>query len=62
MIDFESLKKSSPMENLNNAFNVAEQELGLSKLLDPEGKKDKTRPQSRAPVKFEETWLEIIFS
>jgi len=36
LIDFESLKKSSPMENLNNAFNVAEQELGLSKLLDPE--------------------------
>ena len=37
LIDYESLKKSNAMFNLQNAFNVAEQELGLSKLLDPEG-------------------------
>ena len=28
---------SSYMDNLNNAFKVAEEELGLTQLLDPEG-------------------------
>lgn len=37
LIDFESLKKSNALYNLQNAFNVAEQHLGLTKLLDPEG-------------------------
>ncbi|CAG0894530.1 unnamed protein product, partial [Darwinula stevensoni] len=36
LIQFEKLTKSNPLHNLNNAFNVAEQRLGLTKLLDPE--------------------------
>lgn len=38
LIQFEKLSKSNPMYNLNNAFNVAEDKLGLVKLLDAEGK------------------------
>lgn len=37
LINFEKLSKSNPMSNLNNAFNVAEDKLGLTKLLDAEG-------------------------
>ncbi|KAK1788478.1 hypothetical protein P4O66_015995 [Electrophorus voltai] len=36
LIEFESLKRSNAHYNLQNAFNVAEKELGLTKLLDPE--------------------------
>uniref|UniRef100_A0A2K6U8V4 Spectrin beta chain, non-erythrocytic 2 n=1 Tax=Saimiri boliviensis boliviensis TaxID=39432 RepID=A0A2K6U8V4_SAIBB len=36
LLDFESLKKCNAHYNLQNAFNVAEKELGLTKLLDPE--------------------------
>jgi hypothetical protein len=37
LIQFEKLSKSNAMYNLNNAFNVAEEKLGLTKLLDAEG-------------------------
>ncbi|PKU42950.1 spectrin beta non-erythrocytic 1 isoform x1 [Limosa lapponica baueri] len=36
LIDFDKLKKSNAHYNLQNAFNLAEQHLGLTKLLDPE--------------------------
>ncbi|XP_077975326.1 spectrin beta chain, non-erythrocytic 1-like isoform X4 [Styela clava] len=36
LIEYEKLKKTNAMGNLHNAFNVAEQKLGLTKLLDPE--------------------------
>ncbi|XP_031418082.1 spectrin beta chain, non-erythrocytic 1 isoform X1 [Clupea harengus] len=36
LIDFDKLKKSNVHHNLQNAFNLAEQHLGLTKLLDPE--------------------------
>ncbi|XP_043206093.1 spectrin beta chain-like isoform X2 [Amphibalanus amphitrite] len=36
LIQYEKLSKANPMHNLNNAFNVAESQLGLTKLLDPE--------------------------
>ncbi|XP_075330315.1 spectrin beta chain, non-erythrocytic 1-like isoform X2 [Odontesthes bonariensis] len=36
LIDFDKLKKSNAHYNLQNAFNQAEQHLGLTKLLDPE--------------------------
>ncbi|OCT81678.1 spectrin beta chain, non-erythrocytic 1 isoform X1 [Xenopus laevis] len=36
IIDFDTLKKSNAHHNLQNAFNTAERELGLTKLLDPE--------------------------
>lgn len=37
LIEFENLKRSNAHYNLQNAFNVSEKELGLTKLLDPEG-------------------------
>lgn len=36
LIQFDKLTKANPVYNLNNAFNVAEREFGLAKLLDPE--------------------------
>lgn len=38
IIDFKKLTKSNAVYNLQQAFNTAEQQLGLAKLLDPEGK------------------------
>lgn len=38
VIEFDNLKRSNAHYNLQNAFNVAEKDLGLTKLLDPEGK------------------------
>lgn len=37
LIQFEKLHRNNPIHNLNNAFNVAEDKLGLTKLLDAEG-------------------------
>lgn len=37
LIQFEKLHRSNHIQNLNNAFNVAEEKLGLTKLLDAEG-------------------------
>lgn len=47
LLDFESLKKCNAHYNLQNAFNLAEKELGLTKLLDPEGGQScaNTRPR-----------------
>ncbi|MGH0128281.1 UNVERIFIED_CONTAM: hypothetical protein FKN15_027822 [Acipenser sinensis] len=36
LVDFDKLKKSNPTHNLRHAFDVAEQQLGVTKLLDPE--------------------------
>ncbi|XP_014842350.1 PREDICTED: spectrin beta chain, erythrocytic-like isoform X1 [Poecilia mexicana] len=36
LVDYTKLKRSNPTHNLQNAFNVAEQKLGVTKLLDPE--------------------------
>lgn len=36
LIQFDKLSKSNALHNLNNAFNVAERDLGLARLLDPE--------------------------
>lgn len=43
LIDFDKLKKSNAHYNLQNAFNLAEQHLGLTKLLDPEGKDSRVK-------------------
>ncbi|KAM8915258.1 spectrin beta chain, erythrocytic isoform 1-T2 [Spinachia spinachia] len=36
LVDYDHLKRSNPTHNLHSAFNVAEQQLGVTKLLDPE--------------------------
>lgn len=37
LIQYDKLSKSNAMHNLNNAFTTAEQNLGLTRLLDAEG-------------------------
>ena len=37
LVDFDSLEPENIADNLNNAFDVAEKELGIPKLLDTEG-------------------------
>ena len=37
LIKYEQLKSTQPLGNLNNAFDVAERELGIARLLDAEG-------------------------
>lgn len=37
LIQYDKLQKSNALYNLNNAFEVAEEKLGLTRLLDPEG-------------------------
>lgn len=37
LIEFHKLTRSNATHNLQQAFNIAEQNLGLTKLLDPEG-------------------------
>ncbi|WAR19671.1 SPTCB-like protein [Mya arenaria] len=36
LIQYDKLQKGNPMHNLQNAFNVAEEKLGITPLLDPE--------------------------
>lgn len=38
LIEFHKLTRSNATHNLQQAFNIAEQSLGLTKLLDPEGR------------------------
>ena len=37
LIDYPSLNSKNPSSVLNNAFDVAEKQLGIARLLDPEG-------------------------
>ncbi|RXN10451.1 spectrin beta erythrocytic-like protein [Labeo rohita] len=37
LVDYGNLQRSNPTHNLQQAFNVAEKKLGVTKLLDPEG-------------------------
>ena len=56
LVDFQKLTKSNATYNLQSAFNTAEQHLGLSKLLDPEGKRGggggSVRPSVRLSARF----------
>ena len=37
LFDFNELKPNQHISNLSHAFNIAEEKLGIAKLLDPEG-------------------------
>ena len=41
LVDFSSLKPTERKTNLENAFSVAERDLGVDRLLDPEGRHKK---------------------
>lgn len=40
LIDMNKVYRQTNLENLEQAFSVAERELGVTRLLDPEGKLD----------------------
>lgn len=42
LIDMTKVYRQTNLENLEQAFSVAERELGVTRLLDPEGKLDHT--------------------
>lgn len=43
LVDFSKLSKSSPEQNLEYSFHVAEKELGVPRLLDVEGNWEKNQ-------------------
>uniref|UniRef100_A0A8D0CGA7 Spectrin beta chain n=1 Tax=Scleropages formosus TaxID=113540 RepID=A0A8D0CGA7_SCLFO len=51
---YDPLKKSNAHYNLQNAFNLAEQHLGLTKLLDPEG--DVDHPDEKSIITYVVTY------
>ena len=46
LLDYDSLKKSNDLENLNLAFDVAEKHLDIPRMLDAEGESDDGRTVS----------------
>ena len=55
LIQYERLSKSNAMYNLNNAFEVAEKELGIVKLLDVEDVNMET-PDERSIITYVVTY------
>ena len=51
LIDFDSLHADQHIPNLNNAFDVAERELGLARLLDAEDV-DVSRPDDKSIMTY----------
>lgn len=47
LFDFSTLQQGRNMENLNHAFDVADRELGIPRLLDAEDLVEQTRPDER---------------
>lgn len=52
LLDFNSCSKDTPKENLNKAFEVAEKELGIPKLLDVDDMLDVVRPDEKSVMTY----------
>ncbi|CRK98513.1 CLUMA_CG011869, isoform A [Clunio marinus] len=52
LFDFNSLQPGRNMENLNHAFDVADRELGIPRLLDAEDLAEQTRPDERSVLTY----------
>lgn len=52
LIDFDSLDKSNARSNLELAFSVAEEKLGIPRLLDPEDLCDVAKPDERSVMTY----------
>lgn len=52
LIDYEKLSKDDPMYNLNYAFEVAEKELDIPKMLDAEDMVNQVKPDERAVMTY----------
>jgi len=55
LIQWDKLTKANPVHNLNNAFNIAEREFGLAKLLDPEDV-DTDNPDDKSIITYVVTY------
>jgi len=55
LIQYERLTKANPVHNLNNAFNIAEREFGLAKLLDAEDV-DTDNPDDKSIITYVVTY------
>jgi len=52
LIDFDSLSKNNAKENLELAFRVAEKEIGIPRMLDPEDLTDVEKPDERSVMTY----------
>lgn len=52
LINFDALKPSDPMTNLNTAFDVAEREIGIVRLLDAEDMVNTPKPDERSVMTY----------
>lgn len=52
LIDYHKLSKENPLENLNTAFNVAEQHLDIPRMLDPEDMVNSAKPDERSVMAY----------
>ncbi|XP_045187151.1 alpha-actinin, sarcomeric-like isoform X1 [Mercenaria mercenaria] len=52
LIDYRSLSKDNPLENLNTAFDVAEKHLDIPRMLDPEDMVNSVKPDERSVMAY----------
>lgn len=52
LIDYNKLTKDNPIENLNTAFDVAEQHLDIPRMLDPEDMVNSAKPDERSVMTY----------
>jgi hypothetical protein len=52
LLDFDSLSKNNSRQNLELAFDIAEKQLGIARLLDVEDIVDVARPDERSIVTY----------
>ncbi|XP_067680052.1 alpha-actinin, sarcomeric-like isoform X2 [Haliotis asinina] len=52
LIDYSKLSKDNPLQNLNTAFDVAEQHLDIPRMLDPEDMVNSVKPDERSVMAY----------
>lgn len=52
LVDFRKVQVSTPRQNLEQAFSIAEREFGVTRLLDPEGNHFCDDHQTLSPQKY----------
>lgn len=62
LIDYNSLSKETPLENLNYAFDVAEQHLDIPKMLDAEEMVSMEKPDARAVMTYVSSYYHAFTS
>lgn len=62
LVDFRKVQVSTPRQNLEQAFSIAETEFGVTRLLDPEGNHFCDINQTLSPKKHGFFYLYIIMN